>query len=274
MKFSAGLRVDAYTRSNDVAVGPRGELSIKVAKKVVARVSAGGYSRPAEHQTELLDPTLEAERSRQLIGGVLYEPAEGVRVQGSLYYTNRTNLVTRDLMTGALGNEGRGSTYGGELLGTLSRGPWFGWLTYSYSHSTRVDVPGGAERLFDYDQPHSFNAAGSYRRGRWTFGGRFRLHSGLPTTPVVDATYDSDANLYYPVYGTVNSDRAPMHHQLDVRIDRVSHWGPIKITQFLDIQNVYLNDTVVGYFYGFDYTQRAAFRMLPILPTAGLRGEF
>jgi hypothetical protein len=48
----------------------------------------------------------------------------------------------------------------------------------------------------------------------------------------------------------------------------------VKITQFLDVQNVYLNDTVVGYFYGFDYTQRAAFHMLPILPTAGLRGEF
>ena len=100
------------------------------------------------------------------------------------------------------------------------------------------------------------------------------MHSGLPTTPVDDAIYDSDANLYIPVYGAVNSERAPMHHQLDIRIDRASKWGPIKITQFLDVQNVYLNDTVVGYFYGFDYTQRAAFRTLPILPTAGLRGEF
>jgi hypothetical protein len=35
-----------------------------------------------------------------------------------------------------------------------------------------------------------------------------------------------------------------------------------------------LNETVVGYFYGFDYTQRAAFSSLPILPTTGLRGEF
>jgi hypothetical protein len=76
------------------------------------------------------------------------------------------------------------------------------------------------------------------------------------------------------VYGAVNSERAPMHHQLDIRIDRTTHWGPIKITKFLDVQNVYLNDTVVGYYYGFDYTQRAAFRTLPILPTAGLRGEF
>ncbi len=274
VKLSIGMRVDAYTRANDVAVQPRGELQVSLTSDLVARVSAGGYSRPAEYRTELLDPTLAAERAHQVMGGLRYEPVKGVRVQGSLYYTQRTNLITRDRMTGELGNEGRGTTYGGELLAALSRGPWFGWLTYSYSHSTRVDTPNGMSRLFDYDQPHSLNAAGSYRYGRWTFGARFRLHSGLPSTPVLDATYDSDANLYYPVYGPVNSERAPLHHQLDIRIDRTSHWGPIKITQFLDIQNVYLNDTVVGYLYGFDYTQRAAFRTLPILPTAGLRGEF
>jgi hypothetical protein len=274
VKLETGLRVDAYTRADDIAVQPRGELQIRFSPGLVARVSAGFYSRPAEYQTELIDPELEAERSHQAIGGMLYEPAEGVRLQGSLYYTQRTNLITRDAMTGGLGNEGRGTTYGAEVVGSLNHGPWFGWLAYTYSHSTRVDTPGTRERLFDYDQPHSLNVAASYKRGRWQLGARFRLHSGLPQTPVVDAIYDSDANLYYPVYGEVSSERAPLHHQLDLRIDRTSTWGPIRITQFLDVQNVYLNDTVVGYFYGFDYSQRAAFRTLPILPTAGLRGEF
>jgi hypothetical protein len=46
------------------------------------------------------------------------------------------------------------------------------------------------------------------------------------------------------------------------------------MSKFLDVQNVYMNDSVVTYFYGFDYTQRAAFRSLPIMPTAGLRGEW
>ena len=40
------------------------------------------------------------------------------------------------------------TTYGGELLGTVQRGRWFGWLAYAYSHSTRVDEP-GAERRAD-----------------------------------------------------------------------------------------------------------------------------
>jgi outer membrane receptor protein involved in Fe transport len=209
-----------------------------------------------------------------MIGGVVYEPAAGVRLQTSAYYTDRRRLITRAPMTGLLGNAGRGETYGAELLGTVQRGPFFGWLAYSYSHSTRVDAPGAERRAFDYDQPHSLNLAASYRWKRWQVGARFRLHSGMPQTPVEAALFDSDANIYYPAYGAVNSERAPMHHQLDLRVDKYFKWGPVKMSKFLDVQNVYLNDSVVGYFYGFDYSQRAAFRSLPILPTAGLRGEF
>jgi len=273
IRATIGVRVDGYTRAQDVAAQPRGELAIKLTPKLLARLSAGGYSRPPEHQTELLETGLRGERSTQLIGGLAYEPSEGVRVQSSLYYTDRRRMITRDEM-GVLANTGRGKTVGAELLGTLTRGPWFGWLAYAYSRSTRVDAPGEASRLFDYDQPHSVNVAGSYRLGRWQFGARFRLHSGLPMTPVDTAIFDSDENVYIPAYGEVNSSRAELHHQLDIRIDKSFKWGAVKMTKFIDIQNVYLNDSVVGYFYNFDYTERAAFRSLPILPTAGLRGEF
>jgi outer membrane receptor protein involved in Fe transport len=273
IRFTGGIRVDAYRRTRDTVVQPRGELQVKLRPKLVLRLSAGGYSRPPEHQTELLETQLRAERSTQLIAGVTYEPAEGTRLQGSVYWTDRRRLITRDEM-GTLSNDGRGTTSGAELLATLRAGPWLGWLAYAYSHSTRVDAPGADRRLFDYDQPHNLNVAASYRIGRWQLGARFRASSGLPMTPVELGVFDSDANLHYPVFGEVNSERAPLHHQLDLRFDKSWKWGSVKMTKFLDIQNVYLNDSVVTYFYGFDYTQRAAFRSLPILPSAGLKGEF
>jgi outer membrane receptor protein involved in Fe transport len=272
IRFSGGVRVDSYRRANDTVVQPRGELSIKLAKGLLARFSAGAYSRPPEYQTELLETGLQAERSTQLIAGTTYEPIDGVRLQGSIYYTDRRRLITR--VDGMLTNQGRGTTTGAEILATANRGPWMGWLAYSYSHSTRVDEPGAERRLFDYDQPHNLSVAGSYKRGRWTFGARFRASSGMPMTPVEAGVFDSDANIHYPIFGDVNSERAPLHHQLDIRIDKSWMWGPVKMTKFLDVQNVYMNDSVVTYFYGFDYTQRAAFRSLPIMPTAGLRGEW
>ena len=274
VRITAGVRADSFRRNHDSAIQPRGEMQIKLTKMLTARVAAGAYTRPPEHQTELLDDSLKAEHSTQMIGSLQLDPTEGVRVQTSLYYSDRTQLIARSAMDGSLANTGRGSTYGAEVLGTVQRGSWFGWLSYAYSHSTRVDEPGSEARLFDYDQPHSATVAASYRWRSWQFGARFRIHSGLPSTPVENAIFDSDANNYQPLFGDINSVRAPFHHQLDIRIDRTWHWGPVKMSKFLDVQNVYSNDSVVGYLYGFDYTQRAAFRSLPILPTAGLRGEF
>ena len=271
IRLSAGLRLDAFERIHDFAIQPRGELAVKLSPAVTARLSAGAYRRPPEDQTELLDPMLAPERATQLIGGVTVQPREAVRIQASAYATERSRLITR--IGDQLINSGRGTTLGAELLATLHDGPWFGWLSYAYSHSTRVDAPGGASRLFDYDQPHSLNAVASYSFGRWQLGGRFRLYSGLPQTPVLGAVFNSDTNLYTPIYGPVNSTRAPIHHELDLRLDRHWRWGPVKMTYFLDIQNVYFNQSAVGYLYSFDYQQRTAYRSLPILPTAGLRGE-
>lgn len=270
VRATAGVRVDAYRRTGDVVVEPRGELSVRLTPTLVARASAGAYSRPPEYQSELLASTLHPERATQLIAGLTYEPSDGVRVQASLYDTERSDLVTAGA-AGELTNAGRGTSYGAELAATLRRGPWFAWLSYSYSHATRSDAPGMPSRRFDFDQPHHLEALASYRTGRWSFGARFRLLSGLPYTPIVATVFDSDRNLYVPIYGPINSARIDLHHQLDLRIEHRSTWGPLHITRYLDLQNAYANQTTVTYLYSYDYSQRIALRWLPILPVAGVR---
>lgn len=267
-----GVRADEFARIHATALEPRGELNVELAPALTARLAAGEYRRPPEYQSELLSSTVKPEGATQLIGGLTWQPENGVRVQGSLYYTDRTDLIVHAADGMTLINDGRGTTYGAELLATYRRGPWFAWLSYSYSHSTRVDHPGAPARLFDYDQPHSLNLAASYRWKRWQLGGRFQLYSGLPYTPVTGSIFESDANVYLPIYGPVNSARAPIHHQLDVRVDHFWTWGPVQMSWFLDVQNVYLNESTVAYFYSYDYTQRAAFKSLPIIPSIGLRG--
>lgn len=272
IRLTAGLRLDAFQRIHELALQPRAELAIKLSAAVTARLSAGAYRRPPEYQTELLTPTLAPERATQLIAGVTVQPHDALRIQGSVYATDRSRLITR--VADQLTNDGTGTTYGAELFATLHSGPWMGWLSYAYSHSTRVDAPGAPQRLFDYDQPHSLNAAVSYRFEHWQLGGRFRLYSGLPQTPVTGSVFDSDRNIYYPMYGAVNSERAPLQHELDLRLDRYWTWGPMKMTEFIDIQNVYVHHAPIGYLYSFDYQQRAGFNPLPIVVSTGMRGEF
>ncbi len=271
IRFTGGLRLDELARNHELSIEPRGKLEVKLTPEVTARLTAGAFRRPPEFQSEALYDKLGSERSTQSILGLAYEPREGERLQVSGYYTDRSHLIVTE-PDGSLANNGRGRTVGAELLGTYRGGPWFGWLSYSYSHSTRVDHPGDAERLFTYDQPHSLNAALSWKRGRWQLGGRFQLYSGLPYTPVKGSVFDSDRNLYIPVYDAPNSARAPLHHQLDLRLDYSWHLGAAQMTYFIDVQNVYLNDSVVTYFYGYDYSQQTAFKSLPIIPSIGLRG--
>ncbi|HSS01374.1 MAG TPA: TonB-dependent receptor plug domain-containing protein [Kofleriaceae bacterium] len=271
IRATIGMRTDIFSRIGEANVEPRGELQVKLPGSLTARLSAGAYRRPPEFQSENLYTNVGSEHSTQTIAGLQYEPREGMRVQASAYYTDRSHLITHG-MDGSLNNDGRGTTTGAELLATYRGGPWFTWLSYSYSHSTRVDAPGADRRLFDFDQPHSLNAAISWKHGRWQLGGRFQLYSGLPYTPPMASVFDSDRNLYVPVYGKVNSNRAPMHHQLDLRVDYSWRWGPTDLTVFLDVQNVYMNESVVTYFYSYDYTQRDAFKSLPIIPSLGLRG--
>jgi hypothetical protein len=272
IRTTLGLRAEYYARPEELSLQPRGELAYKIARPWTLRLAAGAYRRPPEFQSEFLQKSIQSERSTQLILGGQYEPREGVRVQSSLYYTDRTALITKADDKINLVNEGRGYTTGAEILGTYRGGPWFAWLSYSYTISRRVDRPGAEERIFSYDQPHSMNAALSWKRGKWTLGGRWQLYSGLPYTPPIGSVFDSDRNIYVPIYGQPNTERAPMHHQLDLRIDRDWKWGPVQMTGFIDVQNVYMNTSVVTYFYSYDYTQRTAFKSIPIIPSIGLRG--
>jgi hypothetical protein len=274
IRMTAGLRVDGFARSGDVAVQPRGELQVKLPKKLVGRLAAGAYRRPAEYQDEFLDDSLHPERATQVVLGVEHGPTAGVKVQASLYYTDRTQLLSR-LEGGDYENVGRGTTIGGELLVILRRGQWFGWMSYALSRSTRIDRPGMRERLFDFDTPHDLNLALSWKskNKKWQLGGRFTYTSGQPYTPVIGSIYDSDADSYIPLFADVNSARVPGHHQFDVRIDRTFTLGRVKLSAFLDVQNVYLNATVAGYGYNFDYSERFEFETIPILPSIGLKGE-
>jgi hypothetical protein len=271
IRVTTALRIDGFGRSGDTAVEPRGDLQIKLAEKLTARLAAGAYRRPPEYQEELLHSELHPERDTQVIAGVEDEPYPGVRVQASIYYTDRTHLIVTDAR-GQFANTGRGTTYGAELLATLREDPWFAWLSYSYSHSTRVDEPGAETRLFEFDQPHSLNAAASWKRGAWQLGARFEYYSGLPYTPVIGSVFNSDINYYTPIYGNIDSERAPAHHQLDLRVDRIWQLGSLALTGFIDVQNVYLNRSVTSYGYNYDFSQRFAFQSLPIIPTIGIRG--
>jgi hypothetical protein len=157
---------------------------------------------------------------------------------------------------------------------------FFGWLAYTLSRSIRQNSKDAPEYPFQYDQTHNLTVLGSYRLGRgWEFGARFRLVSGNLTTPVVGppslpALFAADAGSYAPLQGRLNSQRLPLFHQLDLRVDKRWQFEVWQLVAYLDVQNAYNHASVEGVQYNYDYSRSAYATGLPILPSLGVRAEF
>ncbi len=173
-------------------------------------------------------------------------------------------------------NNQQGRIYGAEFfLRAKAYKGFFGWISYTLSKSERINQQYDYWHLFDFDQTHVLTIVGSYKLPYdFQVGLRFRLTSGNPTTPVLRAQFDADTGGYSPVNGRYNSDRLPLFHQLDLRIDRTFVFNKWQLGIYVDVQNVYNQKNVEFYQYSYDFRTRNYIYGLPILPVAGIEGEY
>jgi hypothetical protein len=216
--------------------------------------------------------------------GVEQDLSDQVVLSVEGFYKDLTRQVSREPNEAGgfdYGNRGSGSVVGAETL--LKYNPderFFGWIAYTISRSVRRDNPDEPERLFEWDQTHNLIMLGSYRLGRgWEFGARFRVVSGALNTPVarypsLPAVYAAEAGSYVPLQSEPFSERLPVFHQLDVRLDKGWQFKAWRLGAYLDVQNVYNNAAVEGMGYNYNYSQRTVQTGLPIIPSIGVRGEF
>lgn len=249
----------------------------------------GVFAQPPQFQeTNIVfgTPGLYSNRSIHYSVGVEQEVTRQIELSVEAYYKDLTNLVTRRQGQGTsfvYENAGTGTIIGLETM--IKYNPdsrFFGWLTYSLSRSTRRDHPGEPEYLFQYDQTHIFQVLGSYRLGRgWEFGARFRVISGFLTTPVpaapeLSAIYAADAGAYTPLPGAPFSQRLPLFHELDVRVDKSWQFKDWRLAVYMDVYNAYNHAPQDSILYNYNYTKQTYQTGFPptILPVLGVRGEF
>ena len=276
---TAGARVDYYDHIGDTRLSPRLQITQDAGKELTVRLALGRYNRGFE-QAESVPTNLDPEVADQYVFGAEVRMSDTISASGSVFYTARRELLVTDpllaqtMPANQYVNRGTGRSYGAEYLVKARTDRFFGWLSYSYARSDRVDGPGLERRLFDFDQTHNLIAVGSWKLGNWELGGRWQYNTGQPQTPVVGSIYLSDVNAFVPVYGALNSSRIEDGHQLDVRVDRKWVWTSWSLSAYVDVTNVYAHAQVLGYNYNYDFTERAATTQLPFLPALGVRGTF
>lgn len=178
-------------------------------------------------------------------------------------------------------NDATGEAYGIEFfLNKELTKNWYGWLSLSLSETRRRNERTGVERDFDYSRPTIFNIVGNRISddGRWLFGFKWTLQSGLLYTPVVDVRPNQDnPDVLEPVYGELNSERMPTYQRLDIRLERKFNpaWG--KWSWYVDLINALNKENIEGYFYapnGVDIEDSppSGFgRNVPVIADKGLR---
>jgi TonB family protein len=295
LRVIPGLRADYYRDSNHGDLAPRLTTRYDLVKgpssdapnrrRTTLKGGAGVFYQPPEFQeTDPVfgTPNLYSNRAIHYSLGAEQELTRQVEVSVEGFYKDFSRQVSRTPTNAgyAYANEGSGYVIGVESL--LKYKPderFFGWLAYTLSRSVRQDGPNEPEYLFQYDQTHNLIVLGSYRLGRgWEFGARFRLVSGPLTTPVVrppslPALYSADSGAYAPLQGEPYSERLPLFHQLDVRIDKrwQMTWG--RLSMYLDVTNVYNNAAVEGRSYNYNFSKSAYATGVPIIPSLGFRVE-
>jgi outer membrane receptor protein involved in Fe transport len=246
----------------------------------------GSAPEPGETSPTFGNPDLDPERGLHLSLGVQRQLPWATRLELTGFHKALWSLV---VPTGTVGpdgrilrysNEGRGETYGLELLvrRELARG-LFGWLAWTWSRSLRRDDPSDPEypswRPFALDQTHVVALVLSYRlANEWILGTRIRAVSGNPYTPAVGAVLEADTGRYSCLPGATLSRRLPAFFQADARVDKRFVFERWMLAVYLDVQNVTNHENAEFRFRNYDCTTDTPIPSVPILPAIGLRAEW
>jgi len=277
--LTPGVRVDYYGEFGDWSVDPRISARYEVGPQTALKAGVGRYTQPPVFWMSVPvvgNPDLDPYHALQVSAGVEQGFSKKLKLGVEGFYKKLDKVIVATADSGPPGfvNEGEGRIFGAEFSAEARPDDkTFGYLAYTLSRSERSEH-GRPYRLFDHDQTHILSLAVSRKLGAgWELGVRFRLVSGEPTTPVTGSLFDARTGVYLPRYGAVNSERDPMFHQLDVRVEKAFKIGALTLAPYLDVQNVYNASNVEGYTYNYDYTKREEATGLGLFPNLGVRGE-
>ncbi|HWA57706.1 MAG TPA: TonB-dependent receptor [Gemmatimonadales bacterium] len=236
---------------------------------------------------------LEPFRADQVVAGVERRLRGDLRLQFQLYYKRYGDYPARvfrpqavlapagfedvksDIPFGLepLVSTGRGRAYGAELFlqKKLSAIPLYGLVSVSLGRSEFTGLD-GVERAGAFDTRVIGNLLLGWRpNAAWELSGKFRVASGLPTTPYVTAG-PSAGRLDFTRYNA--GPRLPTFHALDFRADRRWNWRGVQLVTYLDVQNIYNRKNVSQFTWNERKQRVEADESLGVLPSLGVRVEF
>ncbi len=201
--------------------------------------------------------------SRQSILGIEADVTQGIQLSLDFYYKDILRTYAYDYNASQLEEtsffeklrQGKGESYGLELLVKGYWGRTSGWISYGWSKSTRQfpHIMNGKLHLFDYDRPYSFKAVINHQvTSALEFSGSLRILSGMPKT--LETSY---ASYYYydPITNQIgewpqvvtpvkNNIRMPYYLRLDLGMKKQLRKGfGADLARYLGADRAFMNVT-------------------------------
>jgi hypothetical protein len=291
-KANAGLRISHFNTKQKHYVNPeprlmasymlRDDLSAKASYSVMSQyvhlVSSTGLSLP----TDLWLPSTEnikPQKSQQVAAGLAKDIIpHGLNISLEGYYKQATNVLGyREGSSFMLISEpdpnnefkweenvtqGKGWSYGGELLIQRKYGKFSGWIGYTLSWTwLQFDEVNNGEKFFaKYDRRNDVSVVGIYRindnltlSGTWVYGTGNAITMPMakyPVMPHFSPEINEDWwNMYMVTsYGGKNQQRMEAYHRADIGLQHKKKHKHFERTLELSLYNLYNRKNPYFYF--------------------------
>lgn len=280
--LSSGVRTDINDYSSQMnnpldQLSPRFSASYQFIKNWFLNANAGRYFqlppytslgyRDSSNVLVNKKNNLKYISSDHLVVGIEHLRSSNTKISLEGFYKSYRNyplLIEEQISLANLGSDfgvigdepvnsnSTGRSYGAELLIQQSiMSGYYGIAAYTYVRSEFTN--GGSNYVpSSWDNRHILSLTGGKQLKRnWEIGVKFRYFSGAPFTP-----FDREASAQkqvwditrtgVPDYTSINTQRLPATHQLDLRIDKKYFYRKTVLNIYLDIQNVYNNKTLLA----------------------------
>jgi hypothetical protein len=287
-----GVRADAWSLTDQWTVSPWTQAQVRLGRGLTMRAGGGIYQQFPEFEQSigaLAPPETTPQRAEQFDLGFEQRIGAAVRWQITLYdrgesaFFNRagthSRLVNDRVVPGSrfarFTQSLDGFARGVEVL-VQRKAPtgMSGWLSYSFSRNRYLDRVTGESFYGDFDQRHTFNIYGSFRKSdRVSFSAKARIGSNVPAPG-----YFADVDGVLFLSATRNDVRMPVYARVDVRANRTFNWSRSRLTLFAEVMNVLNRDNVRFVPPGVSLRSRTVRNifepMIPIVPSLGVLIEF
>ena len=275
LTLSAGLRTDFNDYSNVMAnpldqLSPRFSASYLITPKFAFNFNIGRFSQLPPYTVLGFRNTNEDLVNKEngvtyihnnhYVAGFEYKPNLYAKISIEGFYkvyqdypfllADSVSLANLGGDFGVIGNEpassiSDGRAYGIEVLAQQRLADKiYGIFSYTFVKSEFTDKNGEFVPS-SWDNGHILNlTVGRKFVNNWEVGMKFRLQGGPPYTPI-DRETSSLKEVWdvtgrgIPDYSRLNTERLPLSHGLDIRVDKTWYLGRMTLNVYLDIQNIY-----------------------------------